>query len=101
MPAKKDDDKVKVEETSNPAVDAHKVPAHAEHAEPKAEKPAPKAKADPKPEPAPEPAPPQQRIEDLLKDRTFDTRGKVRTQLAEMLVNGQEFAPAALVAQGR
>lgn len=52
-------------------------------------------------EPDPAPEAPQERIEDLLKDKTFDPQGKVRTRLAKMLIDGQEFAPADLVAMGR
>ncbi len=107
---KKDDDKIEEVEPKNPATASHRGGMHemdAEATESKLvamddakdekPKPAPKAKADPKPEP--EPAPPQQRIEDLLKDKTFDPEGTVRSQLAALSVHGEEFAPADLVAQ--
>lgn len=48
-----------------------------------------------------EPEAPRERIEDLLKDKTFDRDGKVRVQLARLLSAGHEMAPPDLVAMGR
>lgn len=59
------------------------------------------SKAEAAHEPAPEPEVPQHRIEDLLKDKHFDPEGKVRRRLAQLSIEGHEYAPADLVAQGR
>lgn len=53
-----------------------------------------------KPSPPADPEP-ERRIEDLLKDKTFDRAGRVRSRLARLSVQGVEYAPPDLVALGR